>query len=67
MRDSVLTSVRYEGRCVDPYEDGVCGEDALGERLFVGEDDTTVYCDCDEVGRSGSILSGTLIIAFRVG
>ena len=40
----------YEGRCVDLYEDGVCGEDALGERLFLGEDGT-VYCDCDEVRR----------------
>ena len=40
----------YEGRCVDLYEDGVCGEDAVGERLFLGEDGT-VYCDCDEVRR----------------
>ena len=39
----------YEGRCVDLYEEGVCGEDALGERLFLSEDGTTVYCDCDEV------------------
>ena len=29
------------------YKDAICGEDALGERLYVGEDGE-VYCDCDE-------------------
>ena len=33
---------------MDPYEDGVCGEEALGQRLFLGEDGEVV-CDCDEV------------------
>lgn len=32
---------------MDPYEDAVCGEEALGQRLFVREDE--VICDCDEV------------------
>ena len=39
--------VWYQEQCVDPYEDGICGEDALGQRLFVREDE--VICDCDEV------------------
>ena len=40
--------VWYQGQCVDPYEDGICGEEALGQRIFVGEDGD-VKCDCDEV------------------
>jgi len=39
--------VWYQGQCVDPYQDGVCGEEALGQRLYVGEDGE-VKCDCDE-------------------
>jgi len=39
--------VWYQGQCVDPYQDGVCGEHALGQRLFVGEEGE-VRCDCDE-------------------
>ena len=30
---------------MDPYEDAVCGEEALGQRLFVREDE--VICDCE--------------------
>jgi len=38
----------FDGQCTqDVYEDAICGEDALGERLYVGEDGE-VYCDCDE-------------------
>ena len=35
-------------KCVtDVFEQTICGEEALGERLFVGEDGVA-YCDCDE-------------------
>jgi|ERR1712079_486033 len=48
MGDSKIDDgVWYQGQCVDPYEDAVCGEEALGQRLFVREDE--VICDCDEV------------------
>ena len=39
--------VLYSEDCHDVFEDGVCGEEALGERLFLGEDGLG-YCDCDE-------------------
>ena len=39
--------VLYSEDCHDVYEDGVCGEEALGERLYLGEDGLG-YCDCDE-------------------
>merc|ERR1711953_129918 len=39
----LFNGVRYEGRCRDVYEDGVC---ALGERLFLRNG--SVLCDCDE-------------------
>ena len=39
--------VLYLEDCHDVYEDGVCGEEALGERLYLGEDGLG-YCDCDE-------------------
>ena len=45
---TIHLSVWYRGQCVDPYEDGICGEEALGQRIFVGEDGD-VKCDCDEV------------------
>ena len=40
-------SVWFKGDCRDVYEDALCGEDALGERLYLGEDGQG-YCDCDE-------------------
>ena len=40
-------SVWFEGDCRDVYEDALCGEDALGERLYLGEDGQG-HCDCDE-------------------
>jgi len=39
--------VLFKGGCHDILEDAICGEEALGERLFVGEDGVA-YCDCDE-------------------
>ena len=40
-------SIWFQGECRDVYEDGACGEEALGERLYLGEDGEG-YCDCDE-------------------
>ena len=37
----------YDGECRDVLESGVCGEKALGQRLYLGEDGRG-YCDCDE-------------------
>jgi len=34
--------VYYEGKCLDMYEDGACGDD-LGKRLYLGEDGE-VFC-----------------------
>merc|ERR1711874_245119 len=39
--------VMYRGECRGVLESGVCGEEALGERLYLGEDGRG-YCDCDE-------------------
>ena len=39
--------VLYEGQCHDVFEEMVCGEEDLGERLYLG-DDGLGYCDCDE-------------------
>ena len=52
---AIHLSVWYKGKCLDPYEDAVCGEEALGQRIFV-EEDGDVRCDCDEVNIS-SLLS----------
>ena len=38
-------TVMYDGVCRDVFEDGVCGPEALGERLYLGEDGLG-YCDC---------------------
>ena len=41
-------SIWFEGECRDEvYADSLCGEEALGERLYRGEDGLG-YCDCDE-------------------
>ena len=40
-------SIWFQGDCQDVYADSLCGEEALGERLFLGEDGLG-YCDCDE-------------------
>ena len=40
-------SVLYDGECRDVLEDGACGEDNPGERLYLGEDGRG-HCDCDE-------------------
>ena len=40
-------NVMYDGVCRDVFEDGVCGPEALGERLYLGEDGLG-YCDCAE-------------------
>ena len=40
-------SVWFKGECQDVYADSLCGEEALGERLYLGEDGLG-YCDCDE-------------------
>ena len=37
----------YEDECRDVFEDGVCGEEAVGERLYMGEDGRG-WCDCAE-------------------
>ena len=37
----------YEDECRDVFEDGVCGEEAVGERLYLGEDGRG-WCDCEE-------------------
>ena len=39
--------MQFAGECHDVLESGVCGEEALGERLYLGEDGQG-YCDCDE-------------------
>ena len=37
----------FKEKCrTDVYDEDICGEDALGERLFVGEDGVA-FCDCD--------------------
>ena len=40
------SSVFYNGKCQDLFEDGACGDD-LGKRLYLGEDGEA-YCDCME-------------------
>ena len=38
----------FKEKCrTDVYDEDICGEDALGERLFVGEDGVA-FCDCDK-------------------
>jgi len=37
----------YEDECRDVFEDGVCGEEAVGERLYLGEDGRG-WCNCEE-------------------
>ena len=44
---SIPKQLFYSGRCEDVYADAVCGEEAVGERLYLGEDGLG-YCDCDE-------------------
>ena len=39
--------VMYDGVCRDVFEDGVCGPEAVGERLYLGEDGQG-HCDCAE-------------------
>ena len=39
--------VEFSGRCHNIHEDGVCGETALGQRLFVNERGEGV-CGCDD-------------------
>ena len=52
-----VLSAWYTGECWPFFEDGVCGEDVLGERLYVGPDGNGT-CDCDEVSpRSSSPLT----------
>ena len=40
-------TVMYEGECRDVLEDAVCGEEAVGERLYLAEDGRG-QCDCKE-------------------
>merc|ERR1712165_617968 len=40
-------SIWFKEDCHDVYADSLCGEEALGERLYLGEDGLG-YCDCDE-------------------
>merc|ERR1712183_127181 len=40
-------NLMYHGECRDVHQSGVCGEDALGERLYLGEDGLG-HCDCEE-------------------
>ena len=42
-----LNSIWFEGECHDVYADSLCGDEALGERLYLGDDGEGV-CDCDE-------------------
>ena len=44
---SCENSIWFQGDCQDVYADSLCGEEALGERLYLGEDGLG-YCDCDE-------------------
>ena len=39
--------VLYGEQCRDVYEAGLCGKEALGQRLYLGEDGRG-YCDCEE-------------------
>ena len=59
LRDNhvVVWAAWYRGQCRPFFQDGVCGEDVLGERLYVGPEGNGT-CDCDEVsqGRSSSSL-----------
>ena len=45
--NSCENSIWFQGDCQDVYADSLCGEEALGERLYLGEDGLG-YCDCDE-------------------
>ena len=38
-------TLRFNGLCRDVFDDGVCGKEAIGERLYLGEDGAGV-CDC---------------------
>merc|ERR1719273_317705 len=40
-------SIWFQGDCQDVFADSLCGEEALGERLYLGEDGLG-YCDCDK-------------------
>ena len=40
-------TLQYKDECRDVFEDSVCGEEALGERLYLGEDGRG-RCDCAE-------------------
>ena len=40
-------AVLYKGECRDVMEDAVCGQEALGQRIYMGEDGLG-YCDCQE-------------------
>ena len=40
-------TLMYEGECRDVLEDAVCGEEAVGERLYLAEDGRG-RCDCME-------------------
>ena len=40
-------TVMYEAECRDVLEDAVCGEEAVGERLYLAEDGRG-QCDCKE-------------------
>merc|ERR1711953_1026569 len=44
---SDINSIWFKEDCHDVYEDSLCGEEALGERLYLGDDGEGV-CDCDE-------------------
>merc|ERR1712183_1069535 len=41
------TGAWYSGQCRPFFQDGVCGDEVLGERLYVGPDGNGT-CDCDE-------------------
>ena len=40
-------AVLYKGECRDVMEDAVCGQEAVGQRIYMGEDGLG-YCDCQE-------------------
>ena len=42
-----INSIWFKDDCHDVYEDSLCGEEALGERLYLGDDGEGV-CDCDQ-------------------
>ena len=61
----LLTSVWYEGECRDPAQDGLCGDEALGERLWLTKDGR-VQCDCDEVSVFVCLFVFELCIVFAL-